>query len=161
MEMDTAQSNRRASPGPSAWGAEQHSAQGGWRWTRAGGSQLDAQKQLYAMVLVSGDMSLAEEDLGFGGNLLIIGARTKAYSEKLSGSFSEKHLSLSNRKTLKLGAYKRNIIESSVSKLGKSDHHANPVSSLLLCVRLFRAWLRSGILQSPSATDKPSSKQKS
>lgn len=72
--METAQSNHRASPGPSARGPEWHSAQGGWRGTRAGGSQMNAQRWLYAMVLVNGDISLAEENLGLGGNLFIIGA---------------------------------------------------------------------------------------
>lgn len=65
---------------------------------------MAAQKGLYKMVRVNGDISLAEEELRLGGNSLLIGARSKAYSEKLSGSFSEKHLSLS--KTLKLGIYK-------------------------------------------------------
>jgi len=59
MGMDIAQSNRRASPGPSARGSEQHSAQGRLRWTRTGGSQMDAQRWLYTTTLVNGDISLA------------------------------------------------------------------------------------------------------
>lgn len=52
------------------------------------------------------------------------------------------------------------IMQSSGPRLGRSNAQANPVSPLLWSVRMCKAWLRAGTCHSPSAPDKPSSKEK-
>lgn len=48
-----------------------------------------------------------------------------------------------------------------ISKLNNSDHHANPVSPLLFRMRMFKAWLQSGILQSFLLQINPAEKRSS
>lgn len=150
----TQPSPRAREPWSLCSGAEQHSTRGlGIHGGMHRGGSTQRRWSVGTSLWLKRDWHLEEICLSLAHKLKLV-------QQSFLGAFQKSICPQVIVKHSKLGPYKRNIMKLSVSKLGKSDHHVNPVSALLLCMRMLRAQPRSGILQSPSATDKSSWKEK-